>query len=89
MNSNDFYNNLRDKLEQALDDAQSLNSEARDHLKQAAINLFDKLDIVSREEFDAQTAVLKRSREKIDLLEKKLQELEDSVTLSAKDPNAS
>lgn len=88
MNSNDFYNNLRDQLEQALDGAQSLNSEARAHLKQVAINLFDKLDIVSREEFDAQTAVLKRTREKIDLLEKKLHELEDSVTPTAKDPNA-
>ena len=48
-----------------MDGVESLNSEARAHLKQAA-KLFDKLDIVSREEFDAQTAVLKRSREKID-----------------------
>jgi BMFP domain-containing protein YqiC len=89
MNSNDFYNNLRDQLEKALDGAQSVNSEARAHLKQATINLFDKLDIVSREEFDAQTAVLKRSREKIDLLEKKLKELERSVNLSGEDLNAS
>lgn len=89
MNSNDFYTNLRDQLEQTMDGAKSLNLEARAHLKQAVINLFDKLDIVSREEFDAQTAVLKRSREKIDLLEKKLQELEDSVTTLAKNPNAS
>lgn len=89
MNSDDFYNNLKDQLEQALDGAQSLNSEAHAHLRQVAINLFDKLDIVSREEFDAQTAVLKRSREKIDLLEKKLKELERSVTHRREDLNAS
>lgn len=85
MNSNDFYNNLRDQLEQALDGAQSLNSEARAHLKQATSNLFDKLDIVSREEFDAQTAVLKRSREKIDYLESKLKELEASISSQSTD----
>ena len=46
MNSNDLYNNLRDQLETAMDGVESLNSEARAHLKQAASNLFDKLDIV-------------------------------------------
>jgi BMFP domain-containing protein YqiC len=37
------------------------------------------LDIVSREEFDAQQAVLKRSREKIDLLEKQLSQIEELI----------
>lgn len=85
MNSNDFYNNLRDQLETAMDGVESLNSEARAHLKQAASNLFDKLDIVSREEFDAQTAVLKRSREKIDYLESRLKELEASLSTQSTD----
>jgi len=35
-----------------------------------------KLHLVTREEFDAQTAVLKRTREKLDDLERKLSELE-------------
>jgi hypothetical protein len=34
---------------------------------------------VSREEFDAQQAVLKRSREKIDLLEKHLSQIEELI----------
>lgn len=34
-----------------------------------------KLDLVSRDEFDAQVEVLRRSREKIDRLEQQLQEL--------------
>lgn len=35
-----------------------------------------RLNLVTREEFDAQTAVLLRTREKLDLLEQKLAELE-------------
>ncbi|PIE20393.1 MAG: hypothetical protein CSA61_02340 [Neptuniibacter caesariensis] len=40
---------------------------------------FDRLDLVSREEFDAQKAVLQRTREKLELLEQQLIELEQST----------
>jgi BMFP domain-containing protein YqiC len=36
-----------------------------------------KLDIVSREEFDVQTQVLAKTREKVEVLEKQVQELID------------
>ena len=36
-----------------------------------------KLDLVTREEFDAQTKVLARTREKLEQLEKTVTELED------------
>lgn len=39
-----------------------------------------RMDLVSREEFDVQTAVLLRSREKIEALEKKVAELEQTVS---------
>ena len=39
-----------------------------------------RMDLVTREEFDAQNTLLRRSREKLDLLEKQLSELE-SVNL--------
>jgi BMFP domain-containing protein YqiC len=35
------------------------------------------LELVSREEFDVQTEVLRRTREKLEALEKKLYELEN------------
>jgi BMFP domain-containing protein YqiC len=38
-----------------------------------------KLDMVSREEFDAQTAVLERTREKLDTLEKQLELLTQQI----------
>lgn len=37
---------------------------------------FAKLDLVTREEFDVQAAVLARTREKLDALEKQIAELE-------------
>lgn len=40
---------------------------------------FDRLDIVSREEFDAQKAVLLRTREKVEALEKQLQTLDEQL----------
>ncbi|GAA0350763.1 accessory factor UbiK family protein [Morganella psychrotolerans] len=42
-----------------------------------------KLDVVNREEFDVQTQVLLRTREKLSQMEKRLAELE--TRLSAKD----
>ena len=37
-----------------------------------------RLDLVTREEFEVQEAVLSRTREKLEALEKKVAELEDS-----------
>lgn len=37
---------------------------------------FTKMDLVSREEFDVQAAVLSRTREKLEALEKQVAELE-------------
>ncbi|MFT5082609.1 MAG: BMFP domain-containing protein YqiC [Lentisphaeria bacterium] len=41
-----------------------------------------KMNLVTREEFDAQQAVLLRTREKLDALEAKLSELESKTTNS-------
>lgn len=39
-------------------------------------NIFSKMDLVTREEFDAQTKVLHRTRLKLETLEQKLKDLE-------------
>ncbi|NVK40587.1 MAG: accessory factor UbiK family protein [Oceanospirillaceae bacterium] len=41
---------------------------------------FARLDLVTREEFDAQAAVLARTREKVDQMEVKLAELEERLS---------
>jgi BMFP domain-containing protein YqiC len=79
MNSDDFYHHLNTQLEQVLKGYQTLNTEAKMHLKAAITSAFDKLDLVTTEEFDAQKAVLARSREKIDQLELQLKNLEQLV----------
>lgn len=40
---------------------------------------FSKMDLVTREEFEVQSKVLQRSREKLEVLEKQLAELESKL----------
>lgn len=42
-----------------------------------------KLDVVSREEFDAQTAVLQRTRQRLEILEQQIEALSDTLEQSA------
>jgi len=56
------------------------NSPARDFEKNARALLtgfFARLDLVTREEFDVQSDVLRRTREKLEQLEAKVVELEN------------
>ena len=55
------------------------HSPARDveaNLKAMAASFFSRLDLVTREEFDVQRAVLLRTREKLEQLEARLAQLE-------------
>jgi BMFP domain-containing protein YqiC len=79
MKADDFYQQLRDQLNQAMTGTQTLSTEAMLYLQAATNHLFEKFDIVSREEFDAQKAVLARSREKIARLEQQVTELEKTL----------
>ena len=55
----------------------SLKADAQRNIRAVVQSAVSKLDMVSREEFDAQVAVLHRSREKIDQLEQQLKELSE------------
>lgn len=79
MKPDDFYQELKDQLKQATTVSQGLNAEAMVYLQAATNHLFDKFDIVSREEFDAQKAVLARSREKIVQLQAQITKLEKTL----------
>ena len=46
--------------------------EMKEQVKSLLQGTFDRLDIVSREEFDAQKAVLLRTREQVEALEQQL-----------------
>lgn len=54
----------------------TLQDDTRQHLNTALQSAFSKMNLVSREEYEIQRAVLERTREKLELLEKKVRELE-------------
>lgn len=70
----DLLNNFTQKLGDIL--KQSPAKDIENNLKAGLTSMLTKLDMVSREEFDVQSAVLARTREKLALLEARLSELE-------------
>lgn len=69
-----FLNDLAGKLSEAL--KQSPAKDIEHNLKAGLTSMLGKLDMVSREEFDVQSAVLARTREKLAALEARLDALE-------------
>ncbi|MGC7590406.1 ubiquinone biosynthesis accessory factor UbiK [Bisgaard Taxon 46] len=63
---------IQDSLPQGLKD---LGQDAEAKLKQTLQAQLSKLDLVTREEFDVQTQVLMRTREKLTELEKRVEAL--------------
>jgi BMFP domain-containing protein YqiC len=53
-----------------------LQADVEKNVRAAMSATFAKLDLVTREEFDVQTQVLHRTREKLEALEKRVTELE-------------
>ena len=53
-----------------------LAEEVRENVQAALRGAFERLDLVTREEFEVQEAVLRRTREKLEQLQAKLSELE-------------
>lgn len=58
------------------DGAQAFSEDVKKNLKAALEAGLAKLDLVTREEFDVQAALLARTRAKVDALEKQLGEME-------------
>ncbi|MGC6481785.1 MAG: accessory factor UbiK family protein [Porticoccaceae bacterium] len=79
MKPEDFYQHLKDQLDLVMNGSQALSTEAMTYLQAATNNLFNELDIVSKEDFDAQKAVIARAREKIEKLETQIAELEKTL----------
>jgi BMFP domain-containing protein YqiC len=50
--------------------------DVEDNINALLQGIFTKMELVNREEFDVQTAVLKRTREKLEALEGKLSAIE-------------
>lgn len=53
--------------------------ELQNYLKQALSSSLKKMDIVTRHEFDIQSAVLQRTREKVEKMEEMIKEMESHL----------
>lgn len=63
-----------------LDNAQTIRTDIENNIHALLQETINKLNLVSREEFEIQTALLQRSREKLDKLGKKLAEINKPET---------
>lgn len=74
---NNIINELAGKLADAVPgDLNELRNDIESNFRALLQNGLDKLDLVTREEFDVQRKVLERTREKLDRLETELEELQ-------------
>jgi len=70
----ELFEQLQRRLSEVL--AQSPAKDVEANLKAMLNAFFARLDLVTREEFDVQVAVLRRTREKLEAIEAKLAALE-------------
>jgi ubiquinone biosynthesis accessory factor UbiK len=72
-------NDLADKLSSVLPDSiNTLKSDVKSNMKSVLESSLQQMNLVSREEFDVQTALLARTLQKLKELEKKVEELNAS-----------
>ncbi len=73
----DLVRRIADSLPQGI---AQLNEDVRKNLKEVISTSLSRMDLVSREEFEVQSAVLARTREKLERLEAQVAELEKGAT---------
>ncbi len=78
-----------DKLAQQIGDLfgqSTLPQDIQRNLRAVIQSGFDKMDLVTRDEFDAQTAVLERTRATLDQLEKQFAQIQKQLSEPAASP---
>jgi len=61
-------------------DLPNLHKDLENNLRVGLDGVFKRMDLVTREEFDLQTAVLMKTRSKLTALEKQVKDLEEKQT---------
>lgn len=79
MDKEKFISALQDNFGNTFDNAKLLSSEIKDAVRTSALNSLDGLNIVSREEFDAQKAVLNRAEKKLEQLQDQIKKLQNII----------
>ena len=77
MVTRDSLNDLARKITSLMpENMQQMQDDLEANIHSVLQNALSKMNLVTREEFDVQTALLQRTREKLEKLEKLLDELE-------------
>ncbi|HFQ91636.1 MAG TPA: accessory factor UbiK family protein [Chromatiales bacterium] len=78
-----LFDELTRKLTGVLpESARELQEDLEKNARALLSTTLDKMDLVTREEFDVQKAVLARTRAKLEALEKQVAELEQALSTS-------
>ena len=76
----DMLDDLCHRLSAALpDNLSDIRDDVSKNFKGVLQGVFNRFELVSREEFDLQRNVLQRSREKLETLQKRVEELESQL----------
>ncbi|WP_165857568.1 accessory factor UbiK family protein [Marinobacter sp. JSM 1782161] len=82
----DFLSQLQGQFGQFVPDmARAAKDDFEQHARATVLSVLNRLDLVTREEFDAQQAVLQRTREKVEVLEKQVAEMEQRLATDKTD----
>jgi len=78
--NNAFLSSLTEKIEQITPPSLiHLKDEMTEVVKSVIRETISKMNLVTREEFDIQSEVLAKNRNKLDLLEKRMAEMEKTI----------
>lgn len=75
----DFAKSIAGNIQQLLDEREGKGPMGQETLRMIVQKALQKCDLVSREEFDAQTAVLQRTRAKLQELEAQVSALQSQL----------
>ena len=83
----DFISTVANKLQDLVEQGQPLRDDFEKNVRAILASTFNKMDLVTRDEFEAQTAVLQRTRMMVEELEKRVTALELSILADNDEPS--
>lgn len=75
INNEKLYQDFVASVDKVFQQSEGISLAVQEKIKEALALMVKQLDLVSREEFDAQTKVLARTREKLTTLEQRVEAL--------------
>jgi len=82
----EIIDELGDRLSRLLPGAEQLRTDVKRNVEALLQAALARMDLVTREEFEVQKAVLTRTRERLETLEQRLADLEDKTPAGPAEP---